>query len=84
MLPGRFLQTRFMQPTGLSQEALAAALGISRRRVNEIINGRRAITADTALRLALYFGTEIDFWLRLQSAWDIHQAWRHWMDAERS
>ncbi|MDD3763806.1 MAG: HigA family addiction module antitoxin [Nevskiales bacterium] len=84
MLPGRFLQTRFMHPLGLSQDALATALGISRRRVNEIVNGRRAITADTALRLAMYFGTDTEFWLRLQAAWDIHQAWRSWADAESS
>ena len=55
--PGQFLETRFLKPLALSQEALARELGISRRRINEIVNGRRGLTADTALRLARYFGT---------------------------
>ncbi|TJY60047.1 addiction module antidote protein, HigA family [Sinimarinibacterium sp. CAU 1509] len=82
MHPGRFLLTRFLRPARVSQDALARDLGISRRRLNEIVNGRRAISADTALRLALYFGTETEFWLRLQAAWDIHQAWRSYAGAE--
>lgn len=74
--PGHFLGTRFLRPAGISQDALARALGISRRRVNELILGRRGITADTAVRLAEFFGTDARFWLQLQAAWDAHQAWR--------
>jgi addiction module HigA family antidote len=76
--PGRFLDTRFLRPAGLTQEALAQQLGMSRRRLNELIVGRRGITADTALKLALRFGTDIEFWLHLQAAWDARQVWdRH-------
>lgn len=72
--PGEFLHTRFLAPLHISQTELAAALGISRRRVNELVNGRRAITPDTALRLAAYFGNEAAFWMQLQMAWDMHGA----------
>lgn len=72
--PGQFLDSRFLQPLGLSQDALAKALGISRRRVNEIVNGRRGLTPDTALRLARHFGTGPELWLHLQAAWDLHRA----------
>ncbi|MEO8755151.1 MAG: HigA family addiction module antitoxin [Casimicrobiaceae bacterium] len=75
-LPGEFLATRFLVPLALTQTDLAVALGISRRRVNELINGRRAITPDTALRLAMYFGNEAAFWMHLQVAWDMHAAMR--------
>lgn len=74
MHPGRFLESRFLTPSRLSQDALARALGISRRRVNEIVNGRRGLTPDTALRLARYFGTGPELWLHLQVAWDLHRA----------
>lgn len=74
--PGRFLETRYLQPGKISQEALASALGISRRRVNELVSGKRVITPDTAVRLALYFGTDVAFWLELQFAWDLHLARR--------
>ncbi len=72
--PGQFLESRFLKPLALSQEALARELGISRRRVNEIVNGRRGLTADTALRLARYFDTGPELWLHLQAAWDLHRA----------
>jgi addiction module HigA family antidote len=72
--PGRFLETRYLQPGRISQEALAGALGISRRRVNELVCGKRVITPDTAVRLARHFGTDVAFWLELQFAWDIYQA----------
>ena len=72
--PGQFLDSRFLQPLGLSQDALAKALGISRRRINEIVNGRRGLTPDTALRLARHFGTGPELWLHLQAAWDLHRA----------
>jgi addiction module HigA family antidote len=74
--PGRFLETRYLIPAGLTQTEAARRLGISRRRLNEILQGHRAISPDTALRLALYFGTDATLWLGLQAAWDTHQAWR--------
>jgi addiction module HigA family antidote len=74
--PGEFLETRFLKPLHISQTELAAALGVSRRRVNELINGRRAITPDTAVRLAVYFDNDAAFWMHLQVAWDMHAAMR--------
>jgi addiction module HigA family antidote len=74
--PGQFLESRFLKPLHISQTELAEALGVSRRRVNELINGRRAITPDTAVRLAMYFGNEAAFWMHLQVAWDMHSAVR--------
>jgi antitoxin HigA-1 len=74
--PGEFLDTRFLRPLAITQTELAAALGISRRRVNELVNGRRAITPDTAVRLAMYFGNDASFWMHLQVAWDMHAAGR--------
>ncbi|HEX4884252.1 MAG TPA: HigA family addiction module antitoxin [Casimicrobiaceae bacterium] len=74
--PGQFLETRFLKPLGISQTELAAALGVSRRRVNELINGRRGITADTAVRLAMYFRNDAAFWMHLQVAWDMRNAVR--------
>ncbi|MCU0951382.1 MAG: HigA family addiction module antitoxin [Burkholderiaceae bacterium] len=72
--PGYFLETRFLKPLGITQQALASTLGISRRRVNELIRGHRGITADTAVRLAMYFGNEASFWMQLQTDWDLHEA----------
>ena len=72
--PGYFLDTRYLKPLKLTQLALADALGISRRRVNELIRGRRGITPDTAVRLAAYFRTEPEFRMQLQIAWEVHQA----------
>ena len=74
--PGQFLESRYLRPLGISQTELAAALGVSRRRVNELINGRRGITADTAVRLAMYFRNDAAFWMHLQVAWDMHNAVR--------
>jgi addiction module HigA family antidote len=74
--PGAFLETRYLVPLAITQTELAAALGISRRRVNELVNGRRAITPDTAVRLAMYFGNDAEFWMHLQVAWDMHAALR--------
>ena len=72
--PGYFLDTRYLKPLGLTQVALAEALGISRRRVNELVVGRRRITPDTAVRLGAFFRTEPGFWLQMQAAWDAHRA----------
>ena len=74
--PGEFLESRYLKPLNINQTELAQALGISRRRVNELINGRRAITPDTAVRLGLYFGNDAAFWMHLQVAWDMHVAIR--------
>jgi addiction module HigA family antidote len=74
--PGAFLESRFLKPLKVSQETLAQGLGVSRRRVNELIRGHRAITPDTAIRLGGYFGTGPEFWLNLQQAWHLYQAWR--------
>jgi addiction module HigA family antidote len=74
--PGAFLESRFLKPLHISQTELAEALGVSRRRVNELVNGRRAITPDTAVRLAMYFGNDASFWMHLQVAWDMHAAVR--------
>ena len=74
--PGEFLDTRFLKPLDISQTELAAALGVSRRRINELVNGRRAITPDTAVRLGMYFGNDAAFWMHLQVAWDMHAAMR--------
>lgn len=59
---------------------MAKAIGISRRRVNELVCGKRAITPDTAVRLAHYFNTDVAFWLQLQFAWDVHEARRLYFD----
>jgi len=74
--PGKFLETRYLKPLAITQTELAKALGVSRRRVNELVNGGRAITPDTAVRLAIYFGNEPAFWMHLQVAWDMHAATR--------
>lgn len=82
-LPGEFLATRYMKPLSINQTELAQALGISRRRVNELVNGRRAITPDTAVRLAFYFGNDAMFWIHLQVAWDMHVAMRQFAAMRR-
>lgn len=68
---GEILLLEFMEPMGLSQNALARALGVPPRRINEIVNNKRAITADTDLRLARYFGMSEGFFLRLQQSYDL-------------
>ena len=67
--PGEILLKDFLEPLGLSQYRLAKALSVPPRRINEIVLGKRAITADTALRLARFFGTSDRFWLNLQDAY---------------
>ncbi len=69
--PGEVLQEEFIKPLGLSQNRLAIAIGVPARRINEIVLGRRGITADTALRLARYFGNSPQFWLGLQTDYDL-------------
>ena len=72
--PGEILREEFMKPRGLSQNALARALNVPPRRINEIVLEKRAITADTALRLARYFGTSAEMWAGLQADYDLRQA----------
>ena len=74
--PGRFLERQVLQPMGISQTRAARLLGVSRRRVNELVMGHRAMSADTAIRCAMAFGISAAFWLALQAQWDCHQAWR--------
>lgn len=69
--PGEVLQEEYLSPLGVTQHRLAVAVGVPPRRINEIIHGKRGISADTALRLARYFGTSERFWLNLQSRYDI-------------
>ena len=71
--PGEILNEEFLKPMGLSQYRLAKDIGVPPRRINEIVKGERAITADTALRLARYFTMEPEFWLNLQSHYDLEQ-----------
>ena len=71
---GEILLEEFMQPLGLSQNALAKALHVAPRRINEIVNGKRSITADTALRLARFFGNSAEFWMNLQNKYDLEMA----------
>lgn len=72
--PGEVLQEEFLTPMGISQNAVARAIGVPPRRINEIVLGKRAITADTALRLAHYFGTSEQFWMVLQASFDLEEA----------
>ena len=72
--PGEVLAEEFLSPLGLSQNALARSLCVPPRRINEIVLGKRAITADTALRLARYFGMTPEFWMALQAAYDLEEA----------
>ncbi len=69
--PGEVLQKEFLDPMGLSQNRLAMALHVPARRINEIVLGKRGITADTALRLARYFGMSPQFWLGLQMDYEL-------------
>jgi addiction module HigA family antidote len=69
--PGEILLAEFMRPLGLSAYALANATGMPRTRINDIVLGRRGISADTALRLARYFGTDAQSWLNLQNRYEL-------------
>lgn len=72
--PGEILLEEFMRPLDISQNFLGRELGISPRRINEIVNGKRRLTADTALRLSAYFGNSAGFWLGLQMDYDLDTA----------
>ena len=74
MMPGEILLEDYMKPMGLTQNALARALGVPPRRVNEIIHGKRAITLDTSLRLGRFFGQLPRFWLNIQTECELRNA----------
>ena len=72
--PGEILKTEFLEPLDLSVNALSRAIGVPRTRLNDIVLGRRGITADTALRLSRYFRVSARFWMNLQSHYEIEAA----------
>ena len=69
--PGEILMEDFIEGLGITQNKLAVSIGVPPRRINEIVHGKRAITADTAVRLARYFGTSEEFWMNLQSSYEL-------------
>ena len=75
--PGEILLEEFLVPMDISQNALARGIAVPPRRINEIVLGKRAISADTALRLARYFGTSEQFWMGLQSDYALEEARKH-------
>jgi addiction module HigA family antidote len=79
--PGIVLLEQFLKPSGLSQNALARDIGVPPRRINEIILGKRGITADTALRLANHFGNSARYWMSLQTDFDLEEARRDYESA---
>lgn len=74
MHPGEMLLEEFLKPMGITQSQLATGIGVPFQLVNEIVNGRRGVTARTALLLARYLGVSIGFWMHLQAKWDLHKA----------
>jgi len=72
--PGEVLLEEFLFPMGISQNRIARNMGVPPRRINEIVHGKRAVTADTALRLARYFGTSEEFWMGLQADYELEEA----------
>ncbi len=81
--PGEILHEEFLNPLGISQYRLAKETSVPPRRINQIVRGTRAISADTALRLARYFGTSERFWLNLQARYDLEVAKDHMGDRLR-
>ncbi|MGB4136941.1 MAG: HigA family addiction module antitoxin [Microbacterium sp.] len=69
--PGEILMEHFIEGFGITQNKLAVSIGVPPRRINEIVHGKRGITADTAIRLARYFGTSDEFWMNLQSSYEL-------------
>lgn len=69
--PGEILMEDFIKGFGITQHKLAVSIGVPPRRINEIVHGKRGITADTAIRLARYFGTSDEFWMNLQSNYEL-------------
>jgi addiction module HigA family antidote len=82
--PGEILRKEFLEPMRLSQNKLARDIDVPITRINDIIHGKRGITADTALRLATYFGTTPEFWINLQTHYDLKLAKRDlWPEIEK-
>ena len=82
--PGEILREDFMEPLDISINQLARELSVPPNRISEIVNGKRSISADTALRLQRYFGVEAQFWLNLQTEYDLRMVKRKvWTDIER-
>ena len=81
--PGGMLKHEFLAKYGLSQNELANAIGVSPNRIAEIVNNRRRITADTAVRLGLFFGNSAEFWMNLQSWYDLKMATKSLSAAQR-
>ncbi|MCC7272595.1 MAG: HigA family addiction module antidote protein [Alphaproteobacteria bacterium] len=79
--PGEILREEFLVPMGISVYALSKAIGVSRSRINEIVRGERALTPETALRLARYFGTSAELWTNLQTRYDLDTARATLVDA---
>lgn len=69
--PGEILQTEFLDPLEISQNKLARGIGVPPRRINEIVHSKRAVSADTAIRLSKFFGTTAQFWLNLQARYEL-------------
>ncbi len=82
--PGRFLQRHYLEPLALNQSAAARRLGVSRRRLHELVHGKRAMSPDTAIRCAQAFGLAATDWLAMQSAWDAWAAWQHVREQRRA
>jgi addiction module HigA family antidote len=74
--PGRFLDRHYLKPLGLTQTEAARRLGVSRRRINELVQGKRAMSPDTAIRCAQAFGLPATSWLSMQADWDAWQTWQ--------
>jgi len=74
--PGEMLLKEFLQPLGMTQRELAAAIKVPYQRVNEVVRGKRGVTPSTALRLARFFGTSSAFWMNLQLRWDLYHVER--------
>ena len=72
--PGEMLVEEFLVPLNITQQALADAIHVPYQRVNELVNQKRGVTPSTALRLARFFGVSADFWLNLQTRWDLYKA----------
>ena len=82
--PGEILLKEFLEPLGISQNKLARDIDVSITRVNDIVHAKRGITADTALRLGAYFGTTPEFWINLQTRYDLKRARRGlWPEIEK-
>ena len=82
--PGEVIMEDFIEEFGITQNKLATAIGVPPRRINEIVHGKRGITADTAVRLAKYFGTSAEFWMNLPSHYELrleHRALREQLDS---